>query len=49
MSRTDTHFPEACERLAAWVRHRPDLVGRDAWARELLAGPGASDRSRTGA
>lgn len=49
VSRTDTHFPEACERLAAWVRHRPELVGRDAWARELLAGPGASDRSRTGA
>lgn len=47
--RTDTHFPEACERLASWVTRRPELVVHDAWARELLAAAGASDRSATGA
>ena len=43
VSRTDTNFPAAFERLAAWAQRRPELVAHDSWARELLAGRGAPD------
>ncbi|MGZ4464939.1 MAG: hypothetical protein ACXVW0_06245 [Nocardioides sp.] len=45
VSSADAGAGEAFDRLREWVRLRPELVARDSWACELLAGD-AAERDR---